>query len=475
MRALEPYPSYRESGVPWLGEIPVHWEVLPNRGIFTEVNDQNHPSEQMLSITIANGIVLQDELLEDTSKKDQSRVDRTAYKLVQSGDVAYNKMRAWQGAIGVSQHRGIVSPAYIVQRPSDKIISPYAHHLLRTPAFAKEAERHSYGITSDMWSLRAEDFKVMYACVPSLTEQTAIVRFLDHVDRRIRRYIRAKEKLIALLEEQKQATIHKAITRGIDSGTTLKTTGNTWLPELPEHWVVLPMRRVIASSVDGPHHSPDYQDYGVPFLSARNIKVNRWSLEDIKFISQSDYEYFSRRVRPEIGDVLYTKGGTTGIARAVDLDYPFQVWVHVAVLKLRKARILPHYLAAALNTPRCYEQSQLLTRGATNQDLGLERMKEIMLPVPPLSEQADIVEHVAAVEDRIGRRVRAASREIDLVHEYRTRLIADVVTGKLDVRVAAAALPEVDHLADDDEANDPFDAGAAPAFDDEEARAEVVG
>ena len=102
-------------------------------------------------------------------------------------------------------------------------------------------------------------------------------------------------------------------------------------------------------------------------------------------------------------------------------------------------------------------------------------MKEIVLPVPPLSEQADIVEHVGAFEQRIGRKIQAASREIDLVREYRTRLIADVVTGKLDVRVAAAALPEVDHLADDDEANDPFDAGAAPAFDDEEARAEVVG
>ena len=102
-------------------------------------------------------------------------------------------------------------------------------------------------------------------------------------------------------------------------------------------------------------------------------------------------------------------------------------------------------------------------------------MKEIVLPVPPLSEQADIVEHVAGVEERIGCRVRTASREIDLAHEFRTRLIADVVTGKLDVREAAAALPEVAPLAAGDEADDPLDAGDTPAFDDQEELAEVVG
>ena len=97
----------------------------------------------------------------------------------------------------------------------------------------------------------------------------------------------------------------------------------------------MPMRRVITRSLDGPHLSPEYLDQGIPFLSARNIKIDRWSLQDVKFISRADYESFCQRVTPVIGDVLYTKGGTTGIARAVDLDYPFQVWVHIAVLLKR--------------------------------------------------------------------------------------------------------------------------------------------
>ena len=302
--------------------------------------------------------------------------------------------------------------------------------------------------------LDREDAYQRLAAVPPLPEQTAITRYLDYTDRRIQRYIRAKQRLITLLEEQKRAIIHQAVTRGLDPNVPTKPTGNSWFPKVPVHWNVMPMRRVVTRVVDGPHHSPDYLDQGIPFLSARNIKVGRWSLEDVKFISQSDYDIFCQRVKPEVGDVLYTKGGTTGVARAVDLDYPFQVWVHVAVLKPRKDRVLPRYLAVTLNTPRCYEQSQLLTRGATNQDLGLGRMKEIVLPVPPLSDQSKIIERVVAIEEKIGRGIQAASRHVDLLSEYRTRLISDVVTGKLDVREAAAALPEVDPLEIEDDSEE---------------------
>jgi type I restriction enzyme S subunit len=152
-RDLKPYPGYKDSGAPWLGEVPAHWDVLPMRAIFAEVIERDHPDEQMLSVTITEGVIRQRALLADSSKKDSSNQDKSAYKLVRPGDIAYNKMRAWQDAIGVSVYRGIVSPAYVVQRPRQGADSHYLHYLLRTPAFAKEAERWSYGITSDMWSL----------------------------------------------------------------------------------------------------------------------------------------------------------------------------------------------------------------------------------------------------------------------------------------------------------------------------------
>ena len=189
---LKPYPAYKDSDVEWLGEVPTHWEILPNRTLFEEVKERDRPEEPMLSVTIKQGVIRQKDLLEDSSKKDNSNLDKSAYKLVRPGDIAYNKMRAWQGSVGASEYQGIVSPAYVVERPRKGVSSHYFHYLLRTPAFAKEAERWSYGITSDMWSLRPEHFKMIYACLPPLTEQNAIVRFLDHADRRIRRYIRAQ-------------------------------------------------------------------------------------------------------------------------------------------------------------------------------------------------------------------------------------------------------------------------------------------
>ncbi len=439
---LKPYPAMKDSGVPWLGEVPEHWDVLPNRAIFDEVKERDRPDADMLSVTIAKGVIRQQALLEDSSKKDSSKLDRSAYKLVRQGDIAYNKMRAWQGAVGVSEYEGIVSPAYVVQRPRDGAAPRYLHYLLRTPACAKEAERWSYGITSDMWNLRPEHFKMIYSCLPPLSEQAAIVRFLDHADRRIRRYIRAKQKLVKLLEEQKQAIIHRAVTRGLDPNVRLKPSGVEWLGDVPEHWEVVTLRRVITRAVDGPHHSPRYLDSGIPFLSARNIKADRWSLGDAKYISEADYAEFSKRVVPEVGDVLYTKGGTTGVARAVDLRFRFQVWVHVAVLKVKRRKVLPEYLALALNSPRCYEQAQLFTRGATNQDLGLGRMKGIVLALPGLYEQEELLRALEGRTRGLNDAAEKARREIELLREYRTRLIADVVTGKFDVREAAARLPQ---------------------------------
>ena len=233
---LNPYPAYKDSGVPWLGEVPAHWEVLPNRATFSEVTDREHPQEQMLSVTIAEGVVRQKELLEDSSKKDSSRLDKTAYKLVEPGDVAYNKMRAWQGAVGASQYRDIVSPAYVVQRPRNGTHSRYLHYLLRTPAFAKEAEQWSYGITFDMWSLRPEHFKMIYVCLPSLSEQTAIVRFLDHADRRIRRYIRAKERLMGAVNRAGRETslINEDRTRLLADVVTGKLDVREAVAALPE-------------------------------------------------------------------------------------------------------------------------------------------------------------------------------------------------------------------------------------------------
>ena len=464
---LKPYPAMKDSGVEWLGEVPEHWEVRKLRRILHNVAERNRPDLPLLSVVRKKGVILR-----DVSSKDENHNfipdDLTNYKVVRTGQFAMNKMKAWQGSYGVSRYDGIVSPAYFIFEVED-VKGDFFHAVIRSKAYVPFFTQASDGVRIGQWDLSQARMREIAFLVPPLPEQAAIARYLDHVDRRVRRLVRAKRKLIALLIEQKQAIIHRAVTSGLDPDVPLKDSGVEWLGEVPKHWEVVTLRRVIFSAIDGPHHSPAYVDEGIPFLSARNIKTDGWSLADTKYISEADYAGFSRRVVPEPGDVLYTKGGTTGVARTVDLDFRFQVWVHVAVLKVVKRKILPEFLAMALNSPRCYEQSQLFTRGATNQDLGLNRMKGIYLTLPPKEEQAEILEYLEKELRDTRKAITSANREIELLNEYRTRLVADVVTGKLDVHEAAAALPEVDPLAANGEPDDAFDTDAATDLDELDA------
>lgn len=147
---------------------------------------------------------------------------------------------------------------------------------------------------------------------------------------------------------------------------------------------------------DGPHFSPSYvsKDEGVPFLSTRNVRIGGFDLSSLKYVSKQDHQEFCKRIRPEKGDIIYTKGGTTGIAKVNDLDFEFSVWVHLAVLRIAKENVAPRYIELALNSPHCYGQSQSYTQGTSNFDLGLTRMVKITVPLPPLAEQNRIVAKV---------------------------------------------------------------------------------
>ncbi len=471
------YPKMKESGVGWLGEVPEHWRVLPNRAVFAEVKERDHPDADMLSVTITKGVIRQQALLEDRSKKDSSNLDKSAYKLVRAGDIAYNKMRAWQGAVGVSEYEGIVSPAYVVQRPREGAAPRYLHYLLRTPTFAKEAERWSYGITSDMWSLRPEHFKVIYSCLPPLPEQAAIVRFLDHVDRRIRRYIRAKQKLIKLLEEQKQAIIHRAVTRGLDPNVRLKPSGVEWLGGVPEHWEVWQIghfARVGNGSTPSRGNSAYWTDGTYPWLNSSSVNAGAVTTSDQLVTEVALRECHLPRV--PAGSVLVAitgQGKTRGKAAVLSIEATINQ--HIAFITLREpgrrltAEYLHKFLLAGYTELRRMSDNSGSTKGA----LTCEALRHFRVVLPPIPVQRRILETIDGDTAEGDRALRVASSEIQLLREFRTSLIADVVTGKLDVREAAARLPqETEDLDPLDEAEALGDVEAESASDDLDAEPE---
>jgi type I restriction enzyme, S subunit len=435
IEGLKPYAEYKESGHRWLGSVPNHWSVLPNRALFDEVKDRNHPKEEMLSVTITRGIVRQKALLDGSSKKDSSNLNKGAYKLVQPHDIAYNKMRAWQGALGASTLRGIISPAYVVMRPRKEANPWFYHNLYRTPSFAKEAERWSYGITSDMWSLRPEHFKVIGSVLPPPDEQAAIVRFLDHANQKIDGFIRAKRKLIGLLNEQKQAIIHRAVTRGLHPDVPLKPSGIPWLGDIPMHWEAVRGRRLFTvrtelARADDVQLSAT-QSYGVIPQADYEAKIGRrvvkisMHLEKRKHVEKDDFVISMRSFQGGI-ERAWAAGAIRSSYVVMKPDPSVDVSFFSYVLKS------PGYIRALQATGDFIRDGQDLTYG---------NFRMVDLPLMPLPEQKEIAAYIESATKALETSIARTEREIALMQEYRTRLTADLVTGKLDVREAAAHLP----------------------------------
>jgi type I restriction enzyme S subunit len=435
----------RDSGVPWLGEVPEHWEVRRLKNVLRERDARSATgTEQLLRVSQYTGVT--ERLRADGLAEPDSRAESlVGYKRAEPGELVVNIMLAWNGSMGVSPFAGIASPAYCVYRFDPGTEPWYFHHLLRSPAYKARIKAVSTGVVESRLRLYTDDLYRLEALSPPLPEQAAIVRFLDHADRRIRRYIRAKQKLIKLLEEQKQAIIHRAVTRGLDPNVRLKPSGVEWLGDVPEHWEVLPLKRWVSTEItDGPHETPQWLDDGVPFVSAEAMVGGRLDFSRRRgFISRELHEAYCRKCRPQRDDIFMCKSGaTTGKLAIVETDDEFSIWSPLALIRVSPERVSSRLLFAVLQSSYVQRQVQGTWSYGTQPNLSMAAMERVVVVLPPLKEQIDLLAYLDQMTKTPSKAIDRAQREIDLLREYRTRLIADVVTGKLDVREAAARLPD---------------------------------
>jgi type I restriction enzyme, S subunit len=201
-------------------------------------------------------------------------------------------------------------------------------------------------------------------------------------------------------------------------------------PELPEEWIWVNLGQLAWSVKDGPHYSPKYDKTGIPFITGGNIRPSGVDFANAKYITPELHAELSVRCKPEKGDILYTKGGTTGIARVNTYDTDFNVWVHVAVLKLADS-ITPFYVQHALNSPSCYRQAQNFTHGVGNQDLGLTRMVRIVLGLPPLAEQLQIVAEIEKRLSVIDHLEEAIQANLKRAERLRQSILKEAFAGRL--------------------------------------------
>lgn len=432
---LKPYPEYHRIDLPWQQHIPAHWTRLRLKHLLREVDERTQTGEEpLMSLTRSRGLVRRSEITD----KPPSAKTLIGYKVCRPGDIVMNRMQAWSGMFGLASEVGLVSPDYAVLRLIGEADGGFLLSLLKAPGPVSHFAALSTGMGSGFNRLYTDQLGAVPIATPPHEEQVQVARVIRDIDRRVNRLIRAKQRLIALLNEQKQAIIQRAVTRGLDPDVPLKPSGVDWLGDVPEHWEVTKLTRIVRSSNAG-----EVIDKG--WWGSGSETLYTCSREPMK----SDYRSFPSGKRSTGNDLLLTRNGTPYIHRPDRGSIYSNVVQRIKLLPGMNREWIARSLEVATRSMRGY--------GVSIESLNYGMWKNLVVILPPASEQRQLVDSMDQSTSAVGEAISTAEREIALLREYRTRLIADVVTGKLDVR--GVAVPEVEgdgaavglDMAEDDE------------------------
>ena len=446
IEGLKPYAAYKESGSKWLGDVPVKWEVRNLRTLISKRAERDRADLPLLSVAREKGVFVRS-MTDADENHNVIPEDLSNYKVARAGNLVINKMKAWQGSMGIAPCDGIVSPAYFVfdfRMPNHA----FGQKLLRSKPYVAHFGQASDGVRVGQWDLSIPGMRQIPVLVPSEEEQAAIVRFLDHANRKIDGFIRAKRKLIALLNEQKQAIIHRAVTRGLDSDVQLKPSGIPWLGDIPVHWDVKRAKYVFRE-IDERSGTGREEQLSVSHLTG----VTPRSEKNITMFKAESY-VGHKICRP--GDLaintMWAWMAALGVSKHEGIISP----AYGVYRQRSPQRLLGSYADFLLRTQPYTSNYMSRSTGVRASRLRLypEEFFRISIIIPPIEEQGRIVNSITTETQSRNAAIARTEREIALMQEYRTRLTSDIVTGKLDVREAAAKLPDLP--ADTDTAPEPI-------------------
>ena len=435
-------PTTTTTPPPYPAELPAHWRALKLRNILSETSLRNRPDLPLLSVVREQGVILR-----DTTNQDENHNfipdDLSNYKVVRKGQFAINKMKAWQGSYGVSQYDGIVSPAYFVFDVHG-VQPDYFHTAIRSAAFVPFFAQASDGVRIGQWDLSKVRMREILFPLPPPDEQAAIVRYLDDADARLRRRRDARRRLRALRLEERQALIRQAVTQGLRPNAPRRPSGLPYLGSIPAHWEVRRLASCIHKLQSGMREQGNATaDDGIPNLGGEHISADsQLNLNNMRYVSRQFFEKLQRGIIQQ-GDILLVKDGATIGKTALVREMPYaECSINEHVYIVRPTPVLSQSLLFYnILAPGVQDAIWQQVTGSAQPGLNASFAKAIYIAVPPPDEQAEIV---AYLETELGRIEAAMARDrrlAELYDEYRLRLTADAVTGRLDVRRAAADGP----------------------------------
>jgi type I restriction enzyme, S subunit len=429
MNILRPYPNYHPIQYDYVSLLPDGWQLLPNIAIFRERIERGLKNEELLSVTIGRGVIKQAEL----EKKDSSTLDKSKYLLVYPGDLVYS-MRFRQGASGYSIYKGIVSPACTVLKPKRGIeINPrFFFYMFRTGFYKNYVERFAYGIADGQIPLRYVDFKRMYSIVPPLETQNAIVAYLDRKTQQIQEFIAKKERLIELLEEQKQSLTFNALTKGIGR-VNLEPIKDSWLQEKPINWKVYKgksMFKIIGGYAPSDLKILKESEYNLP-SAISYYKVDDLNNVDGFLLNPSSWRVSSNKLRTtEKGTILLPKRGAAIMTNKVTQCSDSCVFdSNIMGIKVENSIVYTDYICLWLKTRNLIELADVTTIPQLNN----KHIYPLLISLPDLDEQNTILDYLKEKTSHLGQSISIAKSEIEKTKEYQESLITQVVTGQLKV------------------------------------------
>ncbi|MET7500861.1 hypothetical protein [Streptomyces microflavus] len=381
-------------------------------------------------------------------------VKEIGYQGIRKGDLVIHAMDAFAGAVGVSDSDGKSTPVYAACQPHAGVVAEYYALLVRHMALSGWITALAKGIRERSTDFRFSQFSSQDLPVPPTEEQQAIVKYTQHVDREVGETIRSKKQLVALLVAQKNTVAHQVVTCGMNPSVVTKESGYPWVATIPSHWEMVPIKRLLKESEYGTSKSPE--GHGpIRILTMGNIRSGR-----VRVPKVGNSTGVPSGLTLQHGDLLFNRTNSPDLVGKVGIyDGPDDETISFASYLVRLRTRKDHctkWLNYVLNSPAFWAYARghaLLSLHQAN--LNPTRYGQLAIPLPPKSEQEEIAKYLHESELKIDSAIERAEREIALLREYQTRLTADVVTGKLDVRAAAAALPNVD-LRDPDLA-EPYD------------------
>ena len=433
---MQRHESYKPSGVKWLGDVPSHWEVQALRAVTQLKSDRNRPDLPVLSVYREYGVIRKDSR---DDNHNATSLDTSTYKVVQPGDLVVNKMKAWQGSMGVTAHEGIVSPAYITcATKSDRVLPGYLHYLLRSSSLIGVYNSLSYGVRVGQWDMHYEDFKQIQIPLPLKEEQDRIVAFLDEKMAQVDAAIAKKDRLIDLLEEQQSILIERAATQGLGLETDALSEKSLESSPAPSHWKTLKLKYCVDLLPGFAFKSTAYtnDETDIPLLRGVNINPGqlnwretvywpRGKIEDSSIYFLSAGDLVIGMDRPWVADGIR-------VAAISGENLPCLLLQRVARLRA-KAEVTQGYLELILTSKSFLSYFEPMLTGISVPHISHDQIGNFEARLPPLDEQEAICGHVSNIKTTYKMAIAHETKTLESLIELKSTLVSEVVTGKIKV------------------------------------------